>query len=109
MTISRLCCGQVQTYYSGFHSTGIVNLWLWSAKMLSRCLLIKPVLMVQAAQDWMGHHTPMLRKPVPIRLQRRGQWWRRLRDAWPQGHVGTAVVVMLYPLLEEALQMIFRQ
>jgi hypothetical protein len=83
---------------------------LWSAKMLSRCLLFKPVFIVQAAQDWMDHHTQMLRKPVPIRLQRRGQWWRRLRNAWPQGHVGTAVVVMLYPRLEEALQMMsFRQ
>jgi len=68
VTISRLCCGQVQTYYSGFHSPGIVNLLvltlsqgqsvinfgptlLWSAKMLACCLLFKPVLMVQAAQD----------------------------------------------------------
>ena len=49
---------------------------LWSCDVL-----FQPVFMVQTAQDGTGHDPKMLRKPVPMRLQRYGQVWGRLRDA----------------------------
>jgi hypothetical protein len=46
---------------------------------------------------------------VPVHLQRHRQVRRRLREARPQGHVWSPYIVVRYPLLEDAPQVIFRQ
>src|SRR6266853_859495 len=69
---------------------------------LSHSLLFQPVVMMQAAQDWPRHHAPVLGKVAPVCLQHHGQWWRWLRYAWPQSHMGTACIIMRDPCVHDA-------
>jgi hypothetical protein len=60
--------------------------------------------MVQTAQDRMHYHPQVPQKLVSMYLQRSRQMWRRVRDAWPQEHMGTPLVVVWHPLVQETSQ-----
>jgi hypothetical protein len=45
---------------------------------------------------------------MPVCLERYGKVGHRLRNAWSQGHVRAACVVMLDPLLQQASQLVLR-
>ena len=65
--------------------------------------------MMQASNDRPRYHVQMGRQPVPVGMQRHGQWWWRLGNAGPQGHMRTAMVIMRYPCCQETLLMVCRQ
>ncbi len=58
--------------------------------------------MMQATKDGTGDHTQMRWKPVPVVLEWSRQVRGRLRDTWPQRHMRTPVIVLLYPFFEYA-------
>jgi hypothetical protein len=61
---------------------------------------------VQTTKNRTCHHSQMLRKTVPVAMQRHRQPWRWLRDAWPQGHMRTPLVIVWHPLVEETPQVV---
>src|SRR5262245_40512006 len=73
--------------------------------LVSRSLLFQPVFVMQAPKDRMVDDVQMLWKLVPMPLpwhrERRG----RLREARPQGHMGTTGIVMGYPFLQGGFQL----
>jgi len=47
-------------------------------------------IMMQASKALTRHHPQGVWEPVTMRVQSHGKVRGQLRDAWPQGHVGTA-------------------
>ena len=62
--------------------------------------------MMQAAKDWTHHDLQMIRKSVSACLPRHWQLGRWLWNTWPQGHMRTASVIMLHPLLEQTSEVV---
>jgi hypothetical protein len=75
----------------------------------SRRLRCQPVFVVQTTKDGMGHYPQMGRKPVPVVLPQNRQARGRLRNAWPQGHMRTPLIVMSYPCLQDVSQVVRRE
>jgi hypothetical protein len=48
-------------------------------------------------------------QPVSVGMQHHGQWWWRLWNAGPQGHMRTAMGIMRYPCGQKTLHMVCRQ
>jgi hypothetical protein len=51
----------------------------------------------------------MGRNPVPVVLQQNRQGRGRLRNAWPQGHMRTPLIVMSYPCVQDVSQVVLRK
>jgi hypothetical protein len=62
--------------------------------------------MMQAPKDRTGSHPQVLGKPVSVCLPRSRQVRRWLRDAWPQGQMRTALIIMPDPFLQQASQVV---
>ena len=77
--------------------------------MVLHCFLLKPVLMVQAAQDRSGYHAKRLGEPVPVYLQRNGQAYRQPWDAWSQRHMRTSCIVMVHPRVQDTSQVVLSE
>jgi len=65
--------------------------------------------MMQATKDWPGDRLHVWWQPVPVGLQRYRQGRRRLRDAWSQRHVWAPGVVVRYPVIQKATEVVSRQ
>jgi hypothetical protein len=52
---------------------------------------------MQASNNRLCYHVPVVRQPVPVGMQRHGQWWWWLWKAGPQRHMRTALVIMHIP------------
>ena len=57
--------------------------------------------MVQATKNRLRHDLQVLRKLVPVHVQSNREGRGRLRDAWPQGHVGAACIIMCNPCVQQ--------
>ena len=60
--------------------------------------------MLLPAKNRMRVDALALYNAVPVRLRWHRQPYRGLRDAWPQGHVGTTGVIVLTPFVQETPQ-----
>jgi hypothetical protein len=77
--------------------------------MSSGRLRLKPIVMMQSAQDRARHHVIRFRPSVSVLTQR--SWQRRggLGDPRPQGHVGTASIIVCGPRVQQTSQVVFGQ
>src|SRR5262249_44123745 len=72
-------------------------------------LRLQPIFMMQAPKNGVCHHTTMRGQPMSGATEQHGEQHGRLGDTWPQGHVGTALIVMRDPLAQHPSQVVFRQ
>ena len=65
--------------------------------------------MVQPTKNRTRHYTAMCRQSMSLLLQGSQQRHERLGNTRPQGHVRTAVVIMLHPCRQKPSQVVCRQ
>jgi hypothetical protein len=106
--VQRLKGFQGSVFIDRFNDTGHnrVLLFPYTRMPESGRLLLKSVVVMQAAQNGIRHHTLVRRSAVSMFLHRSWQRYRRLRDARPQRHMGTPCVVIPYPFVQKVPQMI---
>jgi hypothetical protein len=65
--------------------------------------------MMQPTKDRPGYHPQVRRKPVSVCLPRSRQVRSRLRDAWPQRHMRTTVIIMPDPCVQQTSQVVLAE